>query len=268
MGETQRQVEPVTQAREKNAIKRFPLFTRIAQSLLLLGVLVGGVALAVIYSNALQKFCLYQGWWFYDQHVMVLLWIGFCLCGVGLILFRHQHSRKEVEGRFPRVLAWMSGAVVLLFVLTILINPRIKDEVIFQSPCINNQRQLANAILFYAQDHHDRMPGGFDDIRAYLDHPLHALACPDVREWAGIKWGYRYDSGKGYGYNAALVGSDYMKIENPADVLMTADSIQPGMLLHSETDIAIRHGNSYVASFADGHVEFVLKPRYSPIRWK
>lgn len=138
--------------------------------------------------------------------------------------------------------------------------------------CSNNQRSLAMGMIMYAQDHGNRLPRQLSDIRAYVEPD--DLVCPlSKRAFHGTL---------GYGLNSSLSGmslSDLEKIPNPSSILLTADSIQPNMLITSITDIdTTRHvalkvitkrsgdadsvedlsqPRGFVASFADGHVEFV-----------
>ncbi len=63
-----------------------------------------------------------------------------------------------------------------------------------------------------------------------------------------------------YGYNSALSGKTLQTLNanNPASILCTADGGNESHLILTPTDIsATRHLDGYIASFADGHVQYL-----------
>jgi prepilin-type N-terminal cleavage/methylation domain-containing protein/prepilin-type processing-associated H-X9-DG protein len=121
-----------------------------------------------------------------------------------------------------------------------------------QTVCTSNQRQLAVALTMYAQDHEQRLPnsntwktslGGSNGISGK------SWECPSASKSGD-------NAVSVYGYNAWLSDRVTGDIDNPAKVLMTADSAGGVNILNSVTDIDTnRHSSKAVASYVDGHSE-------------
>ncbi|MEI6518559.1 MAG: prepilin-type N-terminal cleavage/methylation domain-containing protein [bacterium] len=121
-----------------------------------------------------------------------------------------------------------------------------------QTVCTSNQRQLAIAMTMYAQDHEQRLPnsgtwktslGGSNGISGK------SWECPSASKSGD-------NSISVYGYNSWLSDRVTSDIDNPAKVLMTADSAGGVNILNSVTDIDTnRHSSKAVASYVDGHSE-------------
>ena len=108
-----------------------------------------------------------------------------------------------------------------------------------QASCINNQRQLAIAILTFAQDHDEMLPAG-EEVWASIDLPPKIFVCPSAGK--AVK--------NAYIYNGMVAGAALGGIAKEAETFLTADGT--GMSRLKE-----RHTGKLVASFADGHVELL-----------
>jgi prepilin-type N-terminal cleavage/methylation domain-containing protein/prepilin-type processing-associated H-X9-DG protein len=122
-----------------------------------------------------------------------------------------------------------------------------------QTSCLNNQRQIAVAILMYAQDHDEDLPDS-SDVWVQLNIDRNILMCPTKGKKVA----------NAYGYNNALSSRALGEIALPASCLLSADSDQVGStsstsmifsnIIYHCNDIAYRHSNTAVMSFLDGHV--------------
>jgi prepilin-type processing-associated H-X9-DG protein len=164
---------------------------------------------------------------------------------------------------FSRRWLLLAALIILPPTIVIIVGPMIAlpREYVTSTPCASHQRQLAIAIIMYAQDHGDRLPSSFADLTEYRDAPR-IFDCPP---------GHGAFTRGGFGYNASLFGLK-RDIADPAALIVTADSIEPNMLMRSEDDIAWkRHGNGCNLSFLDGHTKWHQAengPLFIPIRMK
>jgi prepilin-type N-terminal cleavage/methylation domain-containing protein/prepilin-type processing-associated H-X9-DG protein len=118
-----------------------------------------------------------------------------------------------------------------------------------QTTCINNQRQLATALLLYAQDHEEVLATSetvWGD--AALDRGV--LVCPT----AGKK------VRNGYVYNSFAAGRALGDLATPTAMMLTTDGVAAGSgtlknIFYRPADIDWRHTKKTIASFVDGHVE-------------
>ncbi len=118
----------------------------------------------------------------------------------------------------------------------------------YETTCLNNQRQIALAILIYTQDNSSRYPN-VATVWQQLNLPAKCLNCPT----AGSKQlnAYGYD----YGLNGRSVGDP--QLNAPQQLLLTADTVPSNLtnIIMLNTDIAMRHsGNRTILSYGDGHV--------------
>lgn len=109
-----------------------------------------------------------------------------------------------------------------------------------QTTCINNQRQLAIAILSFAQDHDELLPTTAEVWPASVLTPK-IIQCPTAGK--NVK--------NAYVYNGMLAGQSLGNIGNESAVYLTADGSTDGTM----TVLRERHTGKLVASFADGHVQ-------------
>ncbi|MEW6536640.1 MAG: type II secretion system protein [Candidatus Auribacterota bacterium] len=156
-----------------------------------------------------------------------------------------------------------------------------------RATCISNQRQLAIAIMLYANDWNSVLPTNLADASAipevlnnnsmdaayastsltdYYNNDSALLVCPDS------------SSDVSYGLNAVVTGTQISRITNPAGTILLADSDHSTFQAYSETDndteyiesILFRHGNVLkvkkgiaFATYADGHIEQLFELEFT-----
>jgi len=126
-----------------------------------------------------------------------------------------------------------------------------------QTQCSNNQRQLALAIMFYAQEHEERLPWAatfWQDIRI-----TSALSSDKVAQMQGksdVKKCPDYSRANGYGYNNMLSGRALGSgdIVDVTAVLATSDCTAKQNIIFVTGDIDFsRHNGCAISSYLDGH---------------
>jgi hypothetical protein len=122
--------------------------------------------------------------------------------------------------------------------------------------CMEQQRNLIYAL--HSLDNFD--PDISPHWTEAADITAKWLVCPATEG--------RFHTPGGYGLNALLVHTHLGTLPNQQTTVMTADSIEPGMLLSSDKDIdrtrhLYRGKRGYVCSFLDGHIEF--RPAGMPV---
>ena len=130
-----------------------------------------------------------------------------------------------------------------------------------QTQCTNNQRQIALAILMYAQEHEETLPrsaavwstiklaSAITPTVAAMQATTGVTKCPNATSRAN-----------GYGYNSALSGLSLGNsgIVDPTTMWMTADSKSLINLVFGLDEIdGARHTTNAIMSSLDGHVEIV-----------
>lgn len=116
-----------------------------------------------------------------------------------------------------------------------------------QATCISNQRQIAIAILTFAQDHKERLPTAVE-VWPGIDLPPKTLVCPTAGR--AVRNAYVYDG--------TIAGRVLANCGNSSQVFLTADGRADGNLAETVSDLQERHTGKLVATFGDGHVE--LRP--------
>jgi len=112
-----------------------------------------------------------------------------------------------------------------------------------QSTCMSNQRQIAAAILIYAQDHDETLPGS--EVWSAINLPPKLLVCKTADRSYRIS--YFYHTGLG-DKSLGNLGAD------PQAVFLTADGAGPANLGGTVSYLEERHSGKLIGSFADGHV--------------
>lgn len=134
--------------------------------------------------------------------------------------------------------------------------------------CLSNQRQLALAMLQYATEHDEILPGK-DGLTP--DAPLAEKQQWRMQDLTGVPRGVydckggkqSGDPGPGtaeYGMNAEVMGRELGKLPFPSSTLLTAD-VDGADAIFSAAEIAPRHQGYFAASFIDGHVQFIRSDR-------
>lgn len=114
-----------------------------------------------------------------------------------------------------------------------------------QAACTSNQKQIALNVNIYAQENEESLPTTAATWRSEIGlSGSKIMVCKN--ESGAIS----------YGFNASLLGSSLGAVQNAnTDVLLTADSQVDGMATFA--DLKKRHNQGAIASFLDGHVEFI-----------
>lgn len=146
-------------------------------------------------------------------------------------------------------------------------------------PCMANQRQIAISVQSWSQDHEEMLPEAatvWDD----LDIDRKVLSCP---QRPGMRNAYLYSiniAGKPLG---AFTTTPRRGVLDPMNEIVTLDGIHsptdenltavpPVMqtfanVWYGSEDIQYRHGEKFVASYLDGHIEVTTVTPTQDIRW-
>jgi prepilin-type N-terminal cleavage/methylation domain-containing protein len=119
-----------------------------------------------------------------------------------------------------------------------------------QSSCLNNQRQIAVAMLMYAQDHDETLPDA-SNVWPEINVDRNILMCPTKGKKVA----------NAYVYNNNCSSVALGELPDPSQIMLTADGIAnsglPGAfdnVAYSLKDLDFRHSNRLVASYVDGHM--------------
>ncbi|MHB9024735.1 MAG: prepilin-type N-terminal cleavage/methylation domain-containing protein [Armatimonadota bacterium] len=113
-----------------------------------------------------------------------------------------------------------------------------------QATCMSNQRQIAEALLMWSQDHDEGLP---DSSSIWCDLDISSnrlLVCPTKGKAAG----------NSYVYNSRVAGKALGELDEPTEVILTADGIQTNNVAYSQADLDFRHSEKAVISYIDGHI--------------
>jgi prepilin-type N-terminal cleavage/methylation domain-containing protein/prepilin-type processing-associated H-X9-DG protein len=133
-----------------------------------------------------------------------------------------------------------------------------------QSSCLNNQRQIAVAILMYAQDHDETCPD-HADVWVQLGVDRNILMCPTKGKKVANAYVYAY------GVSSVTLG----ELSDPSGTLLTMDGqhaattspVTYDNVAYTVDDLDARHSNKFVCTFADGHVDIMsITPDKLPMR--
>jgi prepilin-type N-terminal cleavage/methylation domain-containing protein/prepilin-type processing-associated H-X9-DG protein len=121
-----------------------------------------------------------------------------------------------------------------------------------QTSCLNNQRQIAVAILMYAQDHDETLPD-HSNVWVELNVDRNILMCPTKGKKVA----------NAYVYHRLASSMTLGEIESPEAQMLTADGqhsatttpVSYDNVAYSAFDLDLRHSNRLLASYVDGHVE-------------
>jgi len=131
-----------------------------------------------------------------------------------------------------------------------------------QVSCLANQKQMANALQAYAQDHDDRLPPASRWMSVTVPYAANNRSIYQCPEETG---GRRGSQAYGFAFDDAQSGKSVAKMKNPASVRVVFESNDLSFDAHdSGTSLPAavkrnkgRHpsGNGHI--FADGHVDWV-----------
>jgi hypothetical protein len=179
-----------------------------------------------------------------------------CLFPAGLVgiilgivaLVQIGNSRGQLKGQGMAIAGIICAIMIPLIFLPAILFPvfakaREKARV---TTCMSHQREIAMAIMMYAQDNNEVLPSDM----SMLNLSPKTLQCSS-----------KPDLAVGYGYNSNLINRSLGDIstEDMSVTLLTADSNAANNFISSPTDIDLnRHDLHYVDSFIDGHVAYCL----------
>ena len=115
-----------------------------------------------------------------------------------------------------------------------------------QSTCASNQRQIAAAVLMYAQDHEEALPHSAT-VWVDINVDTGVLVCPTKGKSVP----------NAYGYNSLISGAAIGTVKDPMSVPLTADAMKKLFypnVLYSGGDVDKRHTNKAILSYCDGHI--------------
>jgi prepilin-type N-terminal cleavage/methylation domain-containing protein/prepilin-type processing-associated H-X9-DG protein len=131
--------------------------------------------------------------------------------------------------------------------------------------CLNNQRQIATAVLLYVQDHEEILPDAVD-VWGQLALPRGVIRCPSHRQALNS-----------YVYNGGLSGKAIGKIDSPAATTLSGDGTHAATAATAEATASYegvgyaavdfdydRHKKRVLISFVDGHVDTLPLGTYPP----
>ena len=133
--------------------------------------------------------------------------------------------------------------------------------------CQRNQRQIAIAVLIYAQDHNEVLP---DAATVWSTIKLTSAQSSNTALLQGYSSVLRCPESKrtnGYGFNreASNLSLGDKRMSDPTLLLLTADGGDSQNLLTKFDDIDVnRHDKQFVSSYLDGHVEMKSAAKLSP----
>jgi prepilin-type processing-associated H-X9-DG protein len=127
--------------------------------------------------------------------------------------------------------------------------------------CVNNEKQLALAVLIYSGDHTNHLPPA-------------ATWCDAIKTAAGSERIFKCPAANSssrcdYAFNAKLDGMDQSKV-NPSTVMIF--ETDTGWNANGGSELLPAHarherGRVFVIAYADGHVESVTQSRLNTLRW-
>jgi prepilin-type N-terminal cleavage/methylation domain-containing protein/prepilin-type processing-associated H-X9-DG protein len=123
-----------------------------------------------------------------------------------------------------------------------------------QTACLNNQRQIAVAILMWAQDHDEMLPDS-SNVWVEINVDRNILMCPTKGKKVA----------NAYVYNNLVSSMTLGELSSPSTEMLTADGQHAATTIpltydniaYAVDDLDYRHSNALVATYVDGHVELV-----------
>lgn len=202
---------------------------------------------------------------------LVLGILGVFTCGAtalfGLILgivamIKVSNSRGALRGQGLALAGTIVSAIFLLLlpVMAAMLLPALAaaKQKAMQISCMNNEKQLALAVMLYSGDHANHYPPA-------------ATWCDAIKTAAGTEKIFKCPAANAasrcdYAFNAKLDGMELNNVNPQTVLIFEADG---GWDAHGGPEIASsRHrGKAMVVAFADGHVEVVPASRLSSLRW-
>ncbi len=140
-------------------------------------------------------------------------------------------------------------AVLVAILLPVIAKAREKGR---QTQCMSNQHQIHLALMMTLQDNQDSFPAPenwYKETSANLNSPT-VFNCPSTTRTGSA-------GTPDFGMNQYLGDLAMGAIESPTTIVMTADAHQELLASASDVDME-RHHHGYIASFVDGHQQYLL----------
>jgi len=118
-----------------------------------------------------------------------------------------------------------------------------------QTSCVNNQKQIATAMLIFAQDHDEMLPNSAS-VWSDINVAKSILICPTKEK----------NTSCGYGYFANCSGMALGDIKDSTTTGLCADGGNAANVLLLTSDVHLRHGGKAVVAYVDGHVDTTALP--------
>jgi prepilin-type processing-associated H-X9-DG protein len=185
---------------------------------------------------------------------------------VGLVLGiislnRINSSNGQLTGKWMAItgIVLSSFALIMIPIMAAILFPvfakaRMKArETTYVETCLSNQRQMAAAMIMYAQDHENTFP---PDKTVWTDINVDPaiLICPTADKSKTIS----------YGYNKGMSKLTIQATPEYFNLMLTADGGNAANQLTGVGDMQFRHLNQCAASYVDGHAAMVTKESMQP----
>ena len=173
-----------------------------------------------------------------------------------------RHLRQPAYTLVELMVVLLIIIVLVLSLLPVMSKAREKAR---QSTCINNQRQLNIAMTTYSQDGIDIFPGDPSDTSGKIWRTAmgDSLGNPGIFHCPSIKLDGSF-AFPNYGMNATLCGVATGAVKLTSTALLTADAKHNMLISSADADI-LRHETGFIASFVDGHEQFITAA--TPVIW-
>jgi prepilin-type processing-associated H-X9-DG protein len=132
--------------------------------------------------------------------------------------------------------------------------PTPQEETARRATCLSNLKQLALALLMFAQDNNEQLPTAaswMNSIEPYVRDLKASIHCPSDAK-------HQYS----YAMNSAVAGKQIGEFDNPVITVLLFES-NSGALNAADPLTSLcdppRHGNGNNFAYLDGHVKFVAK---------
>ena len=208
---------------------------------------------------------------------LVLGILGFATCGitvilsapVGLILgivamVKIGKSQGQLRGKGLALAGMITSgaAIVLIPILAAMLLPALASakQKALEINCMNNEKQMALAVIIYSNDHTNHFPPA-------------ATWCDAIKTSIGSEYVFRCAAADStnrcdYAFNSKLDGLELGKVNPKSVVIFESDAGWNASGGSELLPAKARHlGKYYVVAFADGHVEAVPQSRLNTLRW-
>lgn len=171
-------------------------------------------------------------------------------------------GRLDINRRQGFTLIELLVVIAIIAILAAILFPTFAKarEKARTTACSSNQKQIAQAAMLWAQENNEKLPSA-QDFWGAVNVPAKVKKCPTAGKEAEPYVAY---------YNT--IGQNLSRIENASVTVLTGDGQTRAVgstitvkevsvtkikeIGYDDNDFIMRHGNKYLCSFVDGHVEF------------